>query len=65
MNWLRDAVPDEECLLVFAANSLACLANAPDDRPSPGVIVHGDLLLISVLTSLKGNAVRRRTADES
>jgi hypothetical protein len=40
-------------------------SDAPDDRPSPGVIVEGDGLLILVLTSLTGNAVRRRINDES
>jgi hypothetical protein len=40
-------------------------SDARDDRPSPGVIAQGDVLLILVLTSWTGNAVRRRVTDES
>jgi hypothetical protein len=51
---------------LYLQPTLLCLpSDAPDDRPSPGVIVQGDVLLILVVTSLTGNAVRRRTTDES
>jgi hypothetical protein len=64
MYWLRDAVRDKEFLLLFAAKSPALAFRRAGRRPFPGAIVRGDVLLILVLTSLTGNAVRRRIAHE-
>jgi hypothetical protein len=65
MYWLRDAVPVKISCFYWNQNLLRLPFDAPDDRPSPGVIVQGDVLLILVLTSMTANAVRRRTTYES
>jgi hypothetical protein len=65
MSWLRDAVPINTSSFYLNQNLLRLPFDVPDDRPLPGVIVQGDVLLILVLTSLTANAVRRRTTDES
>jgi hypothetical protein len=61
----RDAVRDKGSCLYLQLTLLRLPSDAPDDRPSPGAIVQGDVLLILVWTSLTGTAVRRRINDES
>jgi hypothetical protein len=63
MYWLRDAVRDKEFLLYLKKNLLRLPCDALD-RLSPGVTEQGEVLLILVLSTWTGNAVRRRITGE-
>jgi hypothetical protein len=53
----------KSCCIFLKQNPLRLPSDSPDDRPSRGVIVQGDELVILVLTSLPGNAVRSCITD--